>query len=312
MVDVATLMNGVLAVTSTAVMALPVIGGLDRDTVRGRFLWAVCLSFFVPVLFVVQRFLGIDFGATILTLHTIVWVMLLGSFLSFYLEKRHFFWSQFAIPLSLLFPVIVLRQFIFEMAALIALIVLAEIMVYMMVDGNFLARLTGMLGVGAVLSSLVYYFPLPLFTGLLPQVMLSVSYLFLLPLLWLMIIHPRRDIDVSASPDLIYVWYAVLSLVTVVVAGLFSEVFNPIYVGLGVIVIALLAVMSHHRGPVAGIEDFTVVLFLLSVVVWLVVSLVDVGTDGAIVVIDFQVDLLQLAIISAVSFIGLRFVTEKV
>lgn len=312
MVDVATLMNGVLAVTSMVVMALPVIGGLDRDTVRGQFLWAVCLSFIVPVIFVVQRFVGVDLGATILTLHTIVWVMLLGSFLSFYLEKRHFFWSQIAVPLSLLFPVIVLGQFIFEMAALIALIVLAEIMVYMMVDGNFLARLAGMLGIGAVLASMVYYFPLPLFTGLLPQVILSVSYLLIVPLLWLIIIHPRRDIDVSGSPDLVYVWYAVLSLVTVIVVGLFSEVFNPVYVGIGIVVIALLAVMSHHRGPVAGIEDFTVVLFLMTAVTWLVVSLVDVGTRGEVVVIDFQVDLLQLTIISAVSFVGLRFVLEKV
>jgi len=240
-----------------------------------------------------------------------MWVMLLGRFLSFYLEKQHFFWSQIAVPLSLLFPVIVLRRLIFEMAALIALIVLAEIMVYMMVDGNFLARLTGMLGVGAVLSSLVYYFPLPLFTGLLPQAILSVSYLFVLPVLWLVIIHPRADVDVSSSPDMIYIWYAVLSLVVVIVTGLFSEVFNPVYVGLGIVVIAFLAVMSHYRGPVAGIEDFTVCFFLLTAVVWLVVSLVDVGTRGAIVVIDFQVEFLQLAVISAVSFVGLRFVLEK-
>lgn len=304
-------MNIVLGITGVTVIALPVLGRLDRDSTRGRFLWAICLSFVMPLLFVSQRLVGVGMGGVVLTLHTIAWVMLLGSFLSFYLEKRHFFWSQFAIPLSLLFPVIFLQQFIFEMAALIALIVLAEIMVYMMVDGNFLAQLTGMLGVGAVLSSMVYYFPMPLFEGLLPQMVLSVSYIFLVPLLWLAIIHPQRDIDVSSSPDLTYVWYTVLGLVTVIVVGLFSDVFSPVYVGLGVIVIVVLAVMSHRPGPIAGIEDFTVILFLFSAGLWLVVSLVDVGTRGEIVVIDFQVDLLQLAIISAVTFLGLRFVLEK-
>lgn len=311
MVDIGVVMNVVLGLTGMLVVTLPVLGRMDRDTMRGRFLWALCLSFLMPLLFVSQRLFGVGVGGIVLTLHTIVWVMLLGSFLSFYLEKRHFFWSQFAVPLSLLFPVVFLRQFIFEMAALIALIVLAEIMVYMMVDGNFLAQLTGMLGVGAVLASVVYYFPMPLFQGLLPQMILSVSYLILVPMLWLFVIHPRRDIDVSSSPDLTYVWYTVLGLVTVIVVGMFSEVFNPVYVGLGVVVIVVLAVMSHRPGPIAGVEDFAVVLFLLSVGLWLVVSLVDVGTRGAVVVIDFQVDLLQLAIISAVTFLGLRFVLEK-
>ncbi|MCJ7428979.1 MAG: hypothetical protein MUP66_01165 [Candidatus Nanohaloarchaeota archaeon QJJ-5] len=292
-------------------VVLPFIVGLSTDEREDQFLWVFCLSF----LFVLAAGIGNLSGGwprgPLLAIHGIIWPMVIASFFSFRYEKYHFFWSQFAIPGSMIFPAVFLQRFILEFGAIMASIVLIQVLVYLMVFGNLLVRFIGLFTMLAAVFSIVFFFPLNVFPGLVPHVILVIAHFVLLPGLWLLLVNPATRMELIRSPDLSIIWYGVMSFSIIVLAGLFWELITPLTVGIGLFALLLLWLMRLDIDTGEGLSDFFTTLFLIASISWLVVSLFNITQSGARVVVGFEFTLFRLAIITAVNLVALKLVMDN-
>lgn len=302
--------SGLVGASIIAVV-LPFMTDLSFDDREGRFLWMFCLSFILPVIAGGSRLIGGGSLDILLSVHGIFWPMLIASFFSFRYDKFHFFWSQVAIPASMIFPAIFLRQFIFDFGAMMAAVVLIQVIVYLMVYGNLLVRLIGVFIFTGGLLSMVFFFPLNLFTGVLPQVAIGGAYVLMLPGLWLLLVNPAERMELARSPDLTLVWYGILGFLVIVLVGLFWELINPIAVTIGLFAIMFLWLMRLDVDTGEGLSDFFTTMFLIASLSWLAFSLFDVTQTGVRVVIDFEFTLFRIALITAVNLVALKLVMDS-
>ncbi|MFB6075524.1 MAG: hypothetical protein ABEK17_00100 [Candidatus Aenigmatarchaeota archaeon] len=287
---------------------IPIYLEPDFEKLKDRFLTIICISFILPVIYLILTSMGIiNRFSYFLPMHILFWSMILSHFLADFFERKYFFWVTLSIPISLPLFVNFLGFDIISFGSIISLVVLSEVFIYLILNGNFHTRIASIFGVISSFFGIIYLYP----TSNYGNFALIISYTALSLSIWIFFIYPKEKFSLNTKQKLRKLLYIILGLFIVLFFGLFKKILSPSFSFAGFL--SAMIIYSIYAEPDAfkELREILTSLFVVTSVSWLFISLFKLTFKKNIVVFNLDITLLEFMILLLINILGIKIVRDS-
>lgn len=292
------------AIIYSTILLIPVYVRPDLEKLKDKSLLVISISFAVPFIYHLLRLLtSFKPSSTVLAIHVIFWTMFLTSTLSIIYDKKIFFYTLFSVPLSSIIIFALLGNLIFPFTAIISLIVLAEALIYIAINGNDISKFIG--STGLITSLTLIYFFYPIAHDILIENIVYIVGIFFIPLT-LSVLHlfTKQKLSLIYEPKLKHIFYVLFTFLIIMVSGLFADLMNPVYVFAGILSIILIYSIQSSYSSLDTLLEFLSSAFIVTSCSWIFITLFELSLHERIVIFQFNLNFLEVTILIMINIIG--------
>ncbi len=297
----------------TVIATIPLVFPPGDGRIKNQFVAITCLSFAAVPLIVVASLLlpgraGTTFMEFALTFHTMGWAMLLTALVAAVTDRQLFFYNLVSVPLSLVLSAFVAGGFILELGTAVALVVAAEAVIYLGVNGARLTRVVGLTALTAVLLATIHVYPAA-YLGRFDTALLITAYLALAAALYILHVAPAGRIRLRHVHGRALLGYLLVTAVLAAVSALFVGLLEQAFVLGAFFAILILLGVYHSPEVLTPLADFLEFAYVVTAVGWAATTLFTLSAGrGALTVRFVDITLLEIAVLAAVNLVGVRII----